>query len=94
VRERHVRETFDALFHAVRIASMVYLSTEVGGWESIRRGLEEPYRTTFNNFLEVLHIKYFYNGEYPREGLEEEFYKWFKKVEEYISSLESRVRSR
>jgi len=44
----------------------------------------------------VLHIKlsYFYNGEYPREGLEEEFYKWFKKVEEYISSLESRVRSR
>jgi len=48
----------------------------------------------FNDFLEVLHIKYFYNGEYPREGLEEEFHKWFRRVEDYISSLESKVKSR
>jgi hypothetical protein len=94
VKERHIREAFDALFHAARIASMVYLSTEVGRWGLIRRELEEPYRTAFNNFVEILHIKYFYNGEYPNEGLEEEFNKWFKKVEEYISSLESKVRSR
>jgi hypothetical protein len=94
VRERHVKEAFDALFHATRIASMVYLSTEVRRWGTIRKGLEEPYRTAFNNFVEILHIKYFYNGEYPREGLEEEFNKWFKRVEEYILSLESKVRSR
>lgn len=94
IRERHVRDAFDALFHAARIASMVYLSTEVGRWGLIRRELEEPYRTAFNNFVETLHIKYFYNGEYQGEGLEEEFNKWFKKVEEYISSLESKVRSK
>jgi hypothetical protein len=94
VKERHVREAFDALFHAARIASMVYLSTDVGRWGLVRRKLEEPYRTTFNVFIETLHIKYFYNGEYPREGLEEEFNKWYRKVEEYISSLESKVRSK
>ena len=94
VKERHIKEAFDALFHAARIASMVYLSTEVGRWGLTRRELEEPYRTALNNFVEILHIKYFYNGEYPREGLEEEFNKWFKRVEEYILSLESKVRSR
>ena len=92
VRERHVGEDFDLLLHAARIASMVYLSAEVGRWGLIRRELEEPYRSIFSTFIEVLHIRYFYNGEYLREGLEEEFSKWSKEVEEYISSLESRIR--
>jgi len=43
---------------------------------------------SFNDFISTLHIKYFYNGEYPRENIEEEFNKWFRRVEEYISKLE------
>jgi hypothetical protein len=87
-KDRICREAFDALFHAARIASMVYLSTEVGRWGLIKRELPEPYRISFNDFISTLHIKYFYNGEYPRENIEEEFNKWFRRVEEYISKLE------
>ena len=94
VRDRHVRAAFDALFHAARLASMAYLSTEVGRWGYVRRRLEEPFRSIFSEFIETLHIKYSYNGEYPRENLEEEFKKWFKRVEDYVSALEAERRRR
>jgi predicted nucleotidyltransferase len=87
-KDRICREAFDALFHAARIASMVYLSTEISRWGLIKRELPEPYRTSFNDFISTLHIKYFYNGEYPRGKVEGEFNKWFRRVEEYISKLE------
>jgi hypothetical protein len=91
-KDRVCREAFDALFHAARIASMVYLSTEISRWGLIKRELPEPYRISFNDFISTLHIKYFYNGEYPRENIEEEFNKWFRRVEEYISKLELEVK--
>jgi len=91
-KDRICREAFDALFHAARIASMVYLSTEISRWGLIKRELPEPYRISFNDFISTLHIKYFYNGEYPRENIEEEFNKWFRRVEEYISKLELEVK--
>ena len=91
-RDRLCREAFDALFHAARIASMVYLSTEVGRWGYIRRELPEPYRSSFNEFVSVLHVKYFYNGNYPKERAEEEFRERYMRVEAYIDSLESEVR--
>ncbi|MGC8949008.1 MAG: nucleotidyltransferase domain-containing protein [Thermoprotei archaeon] len=94
VKDRHIREAFDTLFHASRIASMVYLSTNISRWGFIRRELIEPYKAIFNNFINILHIKYFYNGEYPKENLEKEFNMWTKKVEEYISNLESEVKTK
>jgi hypothetical protein len=93
VRDRHVRAAFDALFHAARSASTAYLSTEVGRWGCARK-LEEPFRTVFGEFIETLHIKYSYNGDYPKENLEEEFKKWLKRVEDYVSALEAERRRR
>ena len=92
VKDRHLRVAFDALFHAARLASMVYLSTDIGRWGLIRRELTEPYKTILNEFINTLHIKYFYNGEYPREDVEGEFDKWVRKVGEYISELELEVK--
>ena len=90
-RDRLCREAFDALLHAARIASIVYLSAEVGRG-CIRGRLPEPYRSSFNEFVSVLHAKYFYNGNYPKERVEEEFRKWYMRVKAYIDSLESEVR--
>jgi len=90
VRDRHLRVAFNTLFHAARSASMVYLSTDIG--RLIGRKLTEPYKTIFNEFINTLHIKYFYNG--PRENIEEEFNKWVRKVEEYISKLELEVKTK
>jgi hypothetical protein len=90
-RDRLFREAFDSLFHAARTASMVYLSAEVGRG-CIRRGLPEPYRSSFNEFVSVLHAKYLYNGNYPKERVEEKFREWCRRVEACIDSLEPEVK--
>ena len=87
-RDRLFREAFDSLFHAARIAAMTYLSTEVAGRGLLRRMLPEPYNRQFREFINVLHIRYFYNGEYPKDRVEEEFNKWYRIVEEFIKTLE------
>lgn len=91
-RDRLVREAFDMLFHAARIAAMTYLSREVSRWGALRRMLPEPYSGRFKEFIEVLHIKYFYNGEYPREDFEKEFNEWHHKVEKFVENLKLEIK--
>lgn len=74
-RDRLFREAFDSLSHAARIAAMTYLSTEVSRRGLLRRALPRRYDEQFKELIGFLHIKYFYHGEYPREGVEEEFSK-------------------
>lgn len=73
---------------------MTYLSTEVSRWGMLRRMMPEPYNREFKEFIDILHIKYFYNGEYSRDYAREEFDKWYRKVEEFINSLEHEIRKR
>ena len=91
-RDGLFRGAFDSLFHAARIAAMTYLSTGVARWGLLRRMPPEPYNRRFREFIDVLQIKYFYNGEYPRDRVEEEFDKWYRTVEEFINSLEREIR--
>lgn len=93
-RDRLFREAFDSLFHAARIAAMTYLSTEVARWGLLKRMLPVPYNKQFREFIDVLHIKYFYNGEYPKDRIEEEFNKWYRKVEEFINNLERETKKK
>jgi hypothetical protein len=72
---------------------MVYLSIDVGRWGLIKRGLPEPFKKSFNEFIRVLHIDFFYNGNYPKDKVDEEFRKWYEKVEKYINDLETRVKN-
>ncbi|KPV65484.1 MAG: hypothetical protein AOA65_0088 [Candidatus Bathyarchaeota archaeon BA1] len=88
-KDRRVRSAFNNLFHAARIASMTYLSTETTRWGRIKRQLLSPYKKRFDNYITILHIKYFYVGDYPKNGLKEEFNKWSKEVEGYINTLET-----
>ena len=86
VMDMHIRNCFNSLFHAARIAAMVYLAIGNARWGQIKRRLPGLYRAKFEEFINVLHIDYFYNGNYP-ENYEEEFEKWHKKVEEFVSKL-------
>jgi len=60
----------------------------------LRRILLEPYNRRFRVFIDVLHIKYFYNGEYPKDRVVEEFNKWYRMVEEFIKSLEHEIKKK
>jgi len=88
-RDSCVRLAFNRLFDVARIASMAYLSTKETRWGRMRRRLPKPHREVFDDVLRVLHVKYFYEGDYPRERVEEEFRGWLRKVEEYIGRLEA-----
>jgi len=93
-RDRLIREAFDALFHAARMASMTYLSIELAGWGVVRRGMPEPYKGELEAFISIIHLKYFYNGEYPKDSVQEEFSNWLKRVEEYVNKLESEAKGK
>jgi len=88
VKDVHIRNSFNSLFHAARIAAMSYLAIEDARWGGIKRRLPQPYRNEFEEFINVLHIDYFYNGNYP-ENYEEAFEKWYEKVEDFVRRLES-----
>jgi len=88
VKDVHIRNSFNSLFHAARIAAMSYLAIENARWGGIKRRLPQPYRNEFEEFINVLHIDYFYNGNYP-ENYEEAFEKWYEKVEDFVMRLES-----
>lgn len=87
-KDREIRDSFNDLFHAARIASMVYLSTKETRWGRVRKALPTRYKQKFREFIDTLHIKYFYEGIYPKDRVEEEFEKWLKRIESYVGRLE------
>lgn len=87
-KDRRRRNAFNELAHAARTASLVYLAKERLGWEGIKDGLPAKYRREFQQYFEILHVQYFYEGNYPMEA-EEEFAFWAEKVEGYVKRLEA-----
>lgn len=86
-RNGSIRLAFNRLFDAARIAAMAYMATEDARWGRTKRRLPQPYRNEFEEFINVLHIEYFYNGNYP-DNYEEEFEKWHHRVEDFVRKLE------
>jgi hypothetical protein len=93
-KDRCARKAFDALFHAARIASMRYLSTEVARWGIVKRMLPAPYKEEFDEMIRKLHMEYFYRGNYPKGELEKEFNFWLNRVRVYVDKLEAEVKIR
>lgn len=87
LRDRHHRTAFNALFDAARSAAMTYLSTEETRWGELRRALPAPHAKAFREFVNVLHVEYFYHGNYPREDVEGVFHRWHKQVGRFIEAL-------
>jgi hypothetical protein len=88
-----IRTSFNGLFDAARVASMAYLSIENVRWGTVKKKLPSPYRKEFQMFINILHVKYFYNGDYPKRKVRREFDKWYKRVERYINALKKNAHS-
>ena len=86
-REWSIRVAFNSLFHGARLAAMSYLATGDARWGGIKRRLPLPYKKEFENFIDVWHVDYFYNGNYP-ENYEAAFEKWYERVEDFVRRLE------
>ena len=62
--------------------------------KELRKMLPEPYNRQSREFINVLHIKYLYDGECPKDRIKEEFDKWCGIVKEFIKSLEYETRKK
>ena len=85
-----IREAFESIFHASRIALTTFLLKEVKKLGSVEN--DSLYKDKFKEFFRTLHLKYSYNGDYPREKFVEEFNLWLENVEKYVNELESKTR--
>lgn len=87
LRDVHYRTAFNALFDAARSTAMTYLNTEQTRWGELRRGLPQRHAEAFRRFIDTLHVRYFYDGEYPREDVEGEYQRWRDEVSRFIEAL-------
>jgi len=87
LRDVHYRTAFNALFDAARSAAMTYLNTDQARWGDLRRGLPQRHAEAFRHFIDTLHVRYFYGGDYPREDVEEEYRRWRDEVNHFIEAL-------
>ena len=88
LQDKYYRRAFDSLFHAARHAAMTFLSTEESRWGELRRMLPAPFVGQFRRFINTLHVRYSYDGNYPRDRVEEEFRRWRAEVAQFIADLE------
>jgi predicted nucleotidyltransferase len=89
-RDRHYRTAFNTLFEAARLAVMIYLGTDEERWEHLSRALPPELAEIFRRLIRHLHIRFWYEGDYPREQSSESFCLWKEEVQRFIERLLSR----
>ncbi|MCS7265224.1 MAG: hypothetical protein NZ805_10375 [Armatimonadetes bacterium] len=87
-RDMDIRNAFNALFDAARMAAMCFLETEETRWGELRRQLPQPFDEHFRHIINALHVAYFYNGLYPTENISEAFDRWQNEVLAFIEGLQ------
>jgi predicted nucleotidyltransferase len=86
-RDRHYRTAFNTLFEAARLAVMIYLGTDEERWGRLSRALPPGLAELFRRLIHHLHIRFWYEGEYPKEQAAEAFRLWKEEVQRFIERL-------
>lgn len=87
-QDKRFRTAFNLLFEAARVAVMWFLDTEESRWGELRRQLPHPFSEQFRQFINTLHIAYWYDGDYPQDRVVEEFDRWHSEVLTFIDGLQ------
>ncbi len=82
------RSAFNWLFEASRRAAMAFLSTEENRWGLLRGQLPQPFQDEFHAIVNMLHLRFWYEGNYPRDNPEWHFQTWRDRVAQFIADLE------
>ncbi len=91
--DRRWRSAFNWLFEAARLAAMAFLNTEEGRWGILRGQLPQPFSDEFRTIANTLHIRFWYEGDYPHENTEWHFQTWRDRVAQFIADLERAAQS-
>jgi hypothetical protein len=88
IKDEAYRDSFDKLFDITRFAVMAYSDNGKALFEKSCRSLPEVFKERFNDIINILHIEYSDNGNYPKDKAAEEFRRWRNIVEQFIKDLE------
>ena len=88
IKDETYRDAFNKLFDVARVAVMAYLGSEQTRWGQLRRALPQHFENRFKQIIDTCHVSYFYHGDYPEEGVDEEFKRWRDKIEQFVDDLE------
>ncbi|MCS7265225.1 MAG: hypothetical protein NZ805_10380 [Armatimonadetes bacterium] len=88
-QDKRFRTAFNLLFEAARVAAMWFLDTEEERWGELRRHLPQPLSEQFRQFINTLHIAYWYDGDYPQDRVSDEFDRWQNEVSSFIDGLQN-----
>lgn len=88
-RDVRVRNAFNHLFDASRLAAMCFLKTENSRRGEIRSKLPADLGDEFREFINTLHVAYYYDGKYPQGQEQAEFERWRQRVSHFIGRLGS-----
>ncbi len=86
--DRRWRSAFNWLFEAARLAAMAFLNTDETRWGILRGQLPQPFQDEFREIAANLHIRFWYEGDYPHENIEWHFQTWRDRVAQFITDLE------
>lgn len=92
--DRRWRSAFNWLFEAARLAAMAFLNTDEGRWGILRGRLPQPFNDEFRTIANTLHIRFWYEGNYPHENTEWHFQTWRDRVAQFIADLERASQNR
>jgi hypothetical protein len=87
-RDDNWRDAYNWLFEAVRRGAMAFLNTQESRWGVLRGQLPQPFQDEFREFINALHIRFWYEGDYPRDNPEWHFQTWRDRVAQFIADLE------
>ena len=88
------RDAFNWLFEAARRAAMAFLNTDETRWGTLRGQLPQPFQDEFRAIANTLHIRFWYEGDYPHDNPEWNFQTWRDRVAQFISDLEQTAAQR
>lgn len=88
--DRRWRSAFNWLFEAARLAAMAFLNTDETRWGILRGQLPQPYQDEFREMAANLHIRFWYEGDYPHENAEWHFQTWRDRIAQFIADLEQK----
>ncbi|MFA0780649.1 MAG: hypothetical protein RJAPGHWK_002167 [Candidatus Fervidibacter sp.] len=78
---------YNWLFEAARRGAMAFLNTQESRWGVLRGQLPEPFQSEFREFINALHVRFWYEGDYPQDNPEGHFQTWRDRVAKFIRRL-------
>ncbi len=70
---------------------MAFLNIDETCWGILRGQLPQPYQDGFRKIAANLHIRFWYEGDYPHENTEWHFQTWRDRVAQFIADLERTI---